>query len=189
MTYLVTQNKIKTICFHCGEDIMDNDIILGDKHFCCTGCKTVHDIINQSNLCEYYNISENRGITQKTIIREGKFDFLDDQKVTDKLVHFKDETQYHVVFYLPQMHCSSCIWILENLSKINTGIIKSQVNFIKKEVTIIYNYRETSLKQIVEALSAIGYEPHISLNDLDSTKIKKYDTKRIVKIGIAGFCF
>lgn len=189
MAYIESHSATITSCFHCGEDIRDEDIVSEDKHFCCSGCKTVYEIINQSNLCEYYEISSNPGINQKTKIREGKFDFLDDSKVTDKLVHFKDDTHYHVIFYLPQMHCSSCIWILENLSRINTGIIKSQVNFLKKEVTIIYNYRETTLKYVAESLALIGYEPHISLNDLNSAKIKKYDTKRIIKIGIAGFCF
>lgn len=189
MTQIAYKNSVRTVCFHCGEDIKDEDITSADKHFCCTGCKTVYDIINQSNLCEYYSISDTPGITQKTKVRQGKFDFLDDQKVTDKLVHFKDDNHYHVAFYLPQMHCSSCIWILENLSRINPAIIKSQVNFLKKEVTIVYNYNKTSLKYIAENLALIGYEPHISLNDLSASKIKKYDTKRIVKIGIAGFCF
>lgn len=189
MTQAAIQKDTHLTCFHCGEDIKDEDIIVSDKHFCCSGCKTVYDIINQSNLCEYYTISDNPGITQKTKLREGKFDFLDDQKVTDKLVHFKDESHYHVTFYLPQMHCSSCIWILEHLSRINKGILKSQVNFLKKEVTVIYDYKITSLKYLAENLTLIGYEPHISLNDLSSSKINKYDTKRIVKIGIAGFCF
>lgn len=189
MSQIASHSFVISQCYHCGEEIKDEDIISDDKHFCCTGCKTVYEIINQSNLCEYYNITSNPGVTQKTKLREGKFDFLDDQNVTDKLVHFKDNQHYHVIFYLPQMHCSSCIWILENLSKINSGIIKSQVNFIKKEVSIVYNFRETSLKHVAESLAIIGYEPHISLSDMDSTKIKKYDTTRIIKIGIAGFCF
>jgi len=56
-------------------------------------------------------------------------------------------------------------------------------------VTIIYNYKLTSLKKIAELLTLIGYEPHISLNDANTNKIKKYDTTKIVKLGIAGFCF
>lgn len=189
MAQVAEQIASKTTCYHCGEDVINDDIIVEDKHFCCTGCKTVYDIINKSNLCEYYDLSSNPGITQKVKIRDGKFDFLDDQKITDKLVHFKDAEHYHVIFYLPQMHCSSCIWILEHLNKINQGVIKSQVNFIKKEVTIVYDYKQTSLKKVAEALTLIGYEPHISLNDMSTSKIKKYDTTQIIKIGIAGFCF
>jgi Cu+-exporting ATPase len=181
--------KQKSVCTHCGEDCVEADIIFADKHFCCTGCKTVFDIINNNGLCEYYNISTTPGVNQKNKVRNGKFNFLDDEQIQTKLVHFKDETNHHVIFYLPQMHCSSCIWILEHLHKINSGIVKSQVNFIKKEVTLIYNFKTTSLKKVAETLTLIGYEPHISLKDVDSKKIKKYNRTNIIKLGVAGFCF
>ncbi len=186
---MIQDIKTATHCYHCGENCEDSIITIKDKQFCCRGCKTVYEIINKNNLCSYYDLESNPGINQKQIIREGKFDFLDDEKIIDKLVHFKDDTQQHVIFYLPQMHCSSCIWILEHLDKINSGIIKSQVNFIKKEVTLIFHYPQTSLKKAAESLALIGYEPHISLNDTGGNKIKKTDTKRIIKLGIAGFCF
>ncbi|MBI3519169.1 MAG: heavy metal translocating P-type ATPase metal-binding domain-containing protein [Bacteroidetes bacterium] len=185
----LTDIKTKTLCYHCGEDCDHNVIVSQDKHFCCQGCKTVYEIINKNDLCSYYDMEQAPGINQKHRIREGKFDFLDDTQIIKKLTHFQDDTHQHVIFYLPQMHCASCIWILEHLNKINPGIIKSQVNFVKKEVTVIYNYHETSLKKVAEALTLIGYEPHISLNDVSSSKVKKYDTTSIVKIGIAGFCF
>ncbi len=179
----------KETCYHCGEDTSNTNFHIQEKSFCCRGCQTVFEIINKSDLCSYYDIESKPGINQKQEIRKGKYDFLDDEKIIKKLTHFQDETHQHVIFYLPQMHCASCIWILEHLNKLDSGIIKSQVNFIKKEVTIIYNYNTTSLKKVAEALTIIGYEPHISLNDISSTKIKKYDTTRIVKLGIAGFCF
>lgn len=179
----------KTTCYHCGEHCNEQNIHIEEKSFCCEGCKMVYEIINQNGLCEYYDISENPGITQKIKVRAGKFDFLEDQSVQQKLIHFSEGVQKHVIFYLPQMHCSSCIWLIEHLPKLNKGIVKSQVNFPKKEVTIIYNSDSVSLKSVVELLSEIGYEPYISLNDLSSTKIKKYDKSKIYKIGIAGFCF
>ncbi len=186
---VIEKTPVTTKCYHCGEDVENTNFHIEDKEFCCRGCQTVFEIINKSDLCSYYDIESRPGINQKQEIRKGKYDFLDDEKIIKKLTHFQDDTHQHVIFYLPQMHCASCIWILEHLNKIDSGIIKSQVNFIKKEVTIIFNYKTTSLKKVAEALTIIGYEPHISLNDISSSKIKKYDTTRIVKLGIAGFCF
>jgi len=183
------QTDVKIVCYHCGEDVENPNHHIKDKYFCCNGCQTVYEIINKCDLCLYYDIESSPGITQKTKVRDGKFDFLDDENIIEKLIHFKDEVHQHVIFYLPQMHCSSCIWILENLRNIDSGVIKSQVNFIKREVTIAYNYNQTSLKKVAEALTHIGYEPHISLNDVKESKIKKYDTTQVVKLGIAGFCF
>ena len=85
-------------------------------------------------------------------------------------------------------HCSSCIWILENLQKLQSGISTSQVNFGEKKVRINYDSDKTSLKHIVEMLSSIGYEPYISLENFDEGK-KKVDRTLIYKIGVAFFCF
>ena len=185
------KNKIAKhlTCYHCGEDCTDDHIHIQEKKFCCEGCKIVFEIINQNGLCTYYDIEKNPGIAQKVKIREGKFAFLDDKTVEAKLVHFSDEKQKHVVFYLPQMHCSSCIWLLEHLNKLNAGIVKSQVNFLKKEVSIVYNTSKVPLRKVAELLANIGYEPHISLHDISNKNIRKYNKKRIYKIGIAGFCF
>lgn len=176
-------------CYHCGDDCSDYTIHNAEKVFCCEGCKMVYEIINQNGLCNYYDISQNPGINQKIKVREGKFAFLENEEISSKLIHFRDGLQAHVIFYLPQMHCSSCIWLLEHLSKLSKGVKSSTVNFLKREVTIVFNTGDTSLKKLAELLTSIGYEPHISLRDMDSGKIRKYDRSRIYKIGIAGFCF
>lgn len=178
-----------TLCYHCGEHCQDESITSYDKHFCCQGCKTVYEILNKVELCDYYSISQNPGINQKTNLRPDKFAFLDDETVKQKLIHFKDSTQTHITFYLPQMHCSSCIWLLEHLAKLNENIVRSQVNFLKKELSVIYVHNHISLRKIVELLASIGYEPHFSLHDLGPKKVKTYDKVRIYKIGITGFCF
>lgn len=176
-------------CYHCGEACESNQIKLEEKQFCCNGCKMVYEILNRKGLCEYYNLAEQPGLSQKIKIREGKFAFLDNGDISEKLIHFSDGDQKHVIFYLPQMHCSSCIWLLEHLTKLNKGIINSSVNFLNKEITLIFNSEKISLRVLAELLTSIGYEPHINLHDLDNSKIQKYDRARIYKIGIAGFCF
>ncbi len=184
-----TDNANKTTCYHCGENCEEDEIKNEEKVFCCEGCKMVYEIINQNGLCDYYDISKNPGISRKIKVRSAKFAFLDNEEIISKLIHFRFAEQAHVTFYLPQMHCSSCIWLLEHVEKLNKGIVSSTVNFLKKEVTIIFNIDKISLRKLVELLTEIGYEPHISLHDLDGSKLKKYDKSRIYKLGIAGFCF
>lgn len=178
-----------TVCYHCGEDCKEEHIHANDKDFCCQGCKMVYEILNDNGMCEYYDLDKNPGISQKIKVREGKFAFLDNKDISSKLIHFADGDARHVIFYLPQMHCASCIWLLEHINKLNKGIIQSTVDFLKKEVTVKFLASKVSLRQVAELLARVGYEPHISLHDLDSSKVKKYDRSRIYKIGIAGFCF
>jgi Cu+-exporting ATPase len=51
-----------------------------------------------------------------------------------------------------------------------------------------YKTQDTSLKEVVILLSAIGYEPYISLEDSSGTT-KKVDRSLVYKLGIAGFAF
>ncbi|MCO5249039.1 MAG: heavy metal translocating P-type ATPase metal-binding domain-containing protein [Chitinophagales bacterium] len=181
-------NKLK--CYHCGDDCLGHPIVFNEKPFCCDGCKTVYSILNKSELCSYYDLNETPGISQKSgAYRKDKFAFLDLPEVQTKLIQFSDTQQVHVTFYLPQIHCSSCLWLLENLYKLENGVVSSIVNFGKKELFVIYNPQETTLRKVVETLANIGYEPHISLNHLDSKDLKIPNRSRLYKIGVAGFAF
>ncbi|RBA28252.1 heavy metal translocating P-type ATPase [Flavobacterium tibetense] len=178
---------VTTNCFHCGNEINKKDeVVFDEKKFCCTGCKTVYEIFSQNDLTCYYDFQASPGATPQDI--NGKYEFLDDEKIIDKLLEFQEDTTHIVSLYIPHIHCSSCIWILENLQKLKEGIGTSQVNFPEKKVRITFNSEQTSLKEIVYLLSSIGYEPYISLENFDEGK-KKVDRSLIYKIGIAFFCF
>ncbi|HEX3024528.1 MAG TPA: heavy metal translocating P-type ATPase metal-binding domain-containing protein, partial [Chitinophagaceae bacterium] len=182
------ENTVLVQCYHCGEDCTDKTIPAYEKEFCCEGCKMVYEILNQNGLCDYYSISKNPGINQRIKIRENKFSFLDDENIQQSLTVFKDDNQTHISFYLPQMHCSSCLWLLENLHQLNENIVSCKVNFTRKEADIIFNHRSVSMRQIAELLTAIGYEPYISLSDAKQAK-PKFSKSKIYKLGVAGFCF
>ena len=175
-----------THCYHCGDSCKEDIIKIDDKSFCCNGCKTVYEIFSENDLTCYYNFQDNPGAIPTEI--KGKYDFLDNTKIIEKLLDFNDNDNQIVTLYIPHIHCSSCIWVLENLQKLNNKIISSQVNFPKKTVRISYKSNITSLKEIVLLLSAIGYEPYISLDDYETGK-NKVDRSLIYKLGIAGFAF
>jgi Cu+-exporting ATPase len=148
----------------------------------------VYELLNKKGLCTYYNLSVTPGITQQNKVRENKFAFLQDNNIAASLISFKDEQQTNVCFYLPQIHCSSCLWLLEHLYNLDENIISSTVNFERKEVDIIFNHKKISLQKVAELLTTTGYEPYISLSNLHQKKISISKSK-IYKLGVAGFCF
>ena len=162
---------------------------MDSKAFCCEGCKQVYLLLNENNLCTYYNFDKNPGIKAKGKFVSERFAYLDDAATANKLVQFSSDTQTNVTFSLPQMHCSSCIFLLENLHRIEPGITKSQTNFQRKEVFIIFDPIQISLRKVIELLAFIGYEPDISLKDSMQKKATTYNKKQIYQIGVAGFCF
>jgi Cu+-exporting ATPase len=182
----ITNQQVQ--CYHCGETCNSGKIHIDEKIFCCEGCKMVYQVINQNGLCDYYSLNDKPGINQRIAARKDKFAFLDDEIIQAKLVSFKDDNQTHVVFYLPQMHCSSCLYLLENLHRFDEGILSAKVNFTRKEADIVLLNDKTSLRKAADLLTAIGYEPYISLNDLKETR-PAIDRSMVYQLGVAGFCF
>ena len=180
-----TTNQVQ--CYHCGEEVL-TAVRFDEKTFCCQGCKSVYSILNKSGLCEYYNLNEQPGTNLQKEIRTDKFLFLEDKTIQQKLIQFQDASQTHITFYLPQMHCSSCLYLLENLHRINPHVISSRVNFPAKEVTVVFNHNELALSKLATLLSSVGYEPYISLHDLEHKK-PAFPKSMIYQLGVAGFAF
>lgn len=176
----------KVNCFHCGDECLDQPVLYAEKSFCCTGCKTVFEILNSNDLSYYYDLENSPGISPK--IREGRYDFLENEEIIEKLLEFDHGDSQIVSFTIPAIHCSSCIWILENLKKLHKAIKSSQVDFPKKKLRISFSSEELSLKDLVLLLARIGYEPNISLENFEGEK-KGVDRSLIYKLGVAGFAF
>jgi len=179
---------IRSTCYHCGE-ICDAEIVdFQDKSFCCHGCKSVYELLQSCDLGDYYQYAENPGIKRLKASRNESFAYLENASIVEKIVSFSSPKLVKVKFRLPAMHCASCIWLIENFRKLVPGVIESRVNFVKLEATFSYDPGELTLRQLVEQLAAIGYEPELNLKDTNKRKSKTSKTL-IYQIGVAGFCF
>ncbi len=175
-------------CYHCGEDCSAESVYLDEKVFCCTGCKTVYEILNANDLCRYYDLDEQAGISLKGRAA-AEYAYLDDPEVRERIIDFSDGHKSKVRFYLPQIHCASCIWLLENLYKLHGSVVDSKVNFLKKEIYLTFLEDGISLRRVVELLASIGYAPAINFSDLDKEERPVIDRKFFYKLGVAGFAF
>ena len=182
-------------CFHCHEtcppvDQAGGDYLrIGDKYFCCQGCQMVYEILNTHDLCEYYDLDKNAGQSLKSQKFAKNYAYLDDPEVRAKLLEFEQGQTAQVTFFLPQMHCVSCIWLLENLYKLDAGVTHSRVNFLKKTTTIQFNPAQTSLRKLAALLASIGYAPDINLGDVDGQKRPTMSRRLAAQLAVAGFAF
>ena len=176
-------------CIHCGTDCGKDPLIYGMQKFCCSGCKQVYQLLNENQLQQYYAFETTPGVRIADPDHSSKYAFLDKDEVRQKLYEFLEGQIARVTFYIPSIHCVSCIWLLEHLSRLNHGIIQSAVDFIRKEVTISFNTAKISLRELVELLVSIHYIPDISLKTLEKKEIHSIDRTLLYKIGVAGFVF
>jgi Cu+-exporting ATPase len=146
-------------------------------------------MLADNELCDFYLYNDNPGVSLNRNKRK-HLEFLDDITVQDKFILFNNGKMANTTLSVPGIHCSSCIYLLEHLYKFNKGIMRVSVNFLRKEVHVSFNPEQTTLRQIAELLSNIGYEPAFNLQQLDdaseqATGLSVY----YIKIAVAFFCF
>jgi len=173
-------------CFHCGQDIYKDSVLFDERLFCCSGCKSVYEILNANKLFGFYDLNKRPGIRPSN--KETNFKYLDTKEIFDRLVDFSEGDITLINLKIPVIHCSSCIWLLESLNTINQDIKYTQVNFTKKTVQISFNHEKLKLSGLVEFLTSLGYKPIINLESAEK-KIEKINKNLIIKVAIAGFAF
>lgn len=178
--------EVEVKCYHCGQPC-EKELVWSEKIFCCPGCQTVYQILEENNLCEYYTLDKQAGNSLRYMPQES-FAFLDEAAIQKKLLLFHSDTFARTQFYIPSIHCVSCLWLLENLKQLHGGIGKTAVNFSKKTVLIDFNPREIALSRLGRLLAQLGYAPQVSLASISEGKEKKSNSV-VIQLAVAGFCF
>ncbi len=179
-------DKVSENCFHCGQPIEKERISFNEKLFCCNGCKSVYEILNMNNLGNFYELNKNSGIRPDE--SNSQFDYLDTPEIFEKITDFSEGTTTLVTFKIPVIHCSSCIWLLESLQKLNPHIKFSQVNFARKTLQVSFNQNELKLSDLAKFLTNLGYKPVITLETADKIT-EDLDKSLVIKLAVAGFAF
>lgn len=169
-------------CYHCGDACGAHSIVYDQKSFCCAGCKSVYQIFDDNGLLDVY---------QDTLKvrpgQNGKYEFLQNEAIASGLFSFVSDTHNVIVLKLPAIHCSSCIYLLENLPKLDPAVLRVSVNFIKKTAEVHFDPSRLSLKELATLLDTIGYAPDFSLNLSENSSKPASDLA--IRIGVAAFCF
>ncbi|MEM7108853.1 MAG: heavy metal translocating P-type ATPase metal-binding domain-containing protein, partial [Bacteroidota bacterium] len=180
---VVIENQILTSCYHCGDPCESESIRYEDKDFCCGGCQAVYELFQETDLGAIYDRR------QEFVKSINRFDFLESEDISNKLLDFQSATHNRVKLFLPAIHCSSCIYLLENLHRLDKAVIRVTVNFVKKEADILYQPDALSLKDVAVLLASVGYAPNFTKSGKESDKNTRGDNGLSIKLGVAAFCF
>ncbi len=179
----------KPVCVHCGDPCGKGSLQENDLYFCCNGCRAVYNLLNDLELDDYYSIEDKPGLKPNRLGAEDRFAYLDQENIREKLLDYNDGKVARISFSVPQIHCSSCIWLLENLYKINKSVLSSRVDFQKRLLSVTFSINELSLKDMVILLASIGYEPEIRSSSLNKKPKDKSFRTLYARLAVAGFGF
>jgi Cu+-exporting ATPase len=177
------------VCFHCGAPCREAALRSGDKAFCCRGCLTVFELLRENGLTDFYTFGPAAGVRVQSTTREEEFKYVDEPPVRERLVDYADDRVTRVTFRVPAVHCTGCVWLLENLYRLKSGIGKSRVNFPRKEVSITFENGRVALSEVVQLLASLGYEPELRYSDLETRPGTPAARRLWIQIGVAGFAF
>ncbi|MBS1562268.1 MAG: heavy metal translocating P-type ATPase [Bacteroidetes bacterium] len=187
-----TNTSIDVPCVHCGE-LCTGHIVDAQEHpFCCNGCKSVYEILHANDLCDYYQHDDHAGVSMRQRpMPADAFAALDDPSVARQLLEYSSESMHRVRLSIPSMHCTSCVWLLEQLDRIDSGVLRSTVDVMRKQVTIEFDPSRTTLRAIATMLTSIGYEPVVRIEAGASHLQQGGDRSAIralyLRIGVAAF--
>jgi P-type Cu+ transporter len=176
-------------CFHCGQSCGQNPIVAHDRCFCCPGCLAVHEILAQSGLEGFYDLAPSAGVRVTEPATPARWAFLDEPDTAPKILDFTDGKIARVTFHIPAIHCVACVWLLENLFRLDPGVGRATVNFPQREVAIMFSPQKIALSKLVALLASIGYEPRLTLGELEKKVAANHRKKQWLQIGLAGFAF
>lgn len=166
---------IKLLCDYCGEECSDtNEVVIDDLNYCCYGCATLSKVASGINF----------NPTEVSL----KYKQLDFQDTFNSLVDYQDDSVYGITISLPNIQCSSCIRLIEDLPSLNDDVISSRVNFEKKVCKLIVR-KSLALSFLAQLIDDIGYPPLISVSQKQKIESDLVKRNTLMKLAVAGFCF
>lgn len=162
---------------------------MADRSFCCLGCRTVHELLQDHGLGQYYELGQTPGVRRNGDGVADRYAYLDDPGTRERLLDFVGEEICRVTFSVPAIHCVACVWLLEQVFRFGEGVGSSTVDFAQKRVSIRFDPRRTTLARVAGLLDSLGYAPDLRLSDLDRTAAPAVSRRLWLQLGVAGFAF
>src|SRR6478672_10340308 len=171
-------------CTHCGLPVpvgaYDPTIT---RQFCCAGCHTAFEILNEYGLGRYYAFSERRNEAVRSSGR--RFDEFDHPTFRELYVRALPGGLSEVELYLEGVHCASCVWLVERVPLIVSGVLRAELDVRRSLARVVWD-SSVPLSRIARALDALGYSPHPFRGVERAAMRRKEDRAMLVRIGIAG---
>ncbi len=176
-------------CFHCQEALpRENPLQFSaiinheTRYFCCPACIAVTDAIHNLGLEQYYRQRDSK--PQQPTDTESSVRIT--ATAFEDVVRDIDGTLCEVQLFIPDIHCTSCCWLIEKRLQKLTGITEASAQFHSHKVTVHWHKNQITLDKILHALHTIGYRA-TPWQPTQQQNITALQQKKILqRLGVAG---
>lgn len=175
-------------CDHCKLPVPAGLIEPDAEHqFCCTGCKSVWNILHSSGLENYYAVRDAiNPDAQRVSSTQSSYEELDDPAFQSTCVENLPGGYAQTELLLEGMHCAACVWLIERLPTVCQGVVESRANIRRRTTTVRYRPDQVKLSDVAAALDRIGYAAHPARGAAAREARTKEDRKFLIRVGVAG---
>lgn len=170
-------------CRHCGLVFSAS----GNEHFCCHGCESVFNLLQEKGLGDFYSLQKSAEATCPipAKISNESYSYIDDSFFIQEFSSDDDR----LTFYLEGMNCTACLWLLEKTPEVCKDCLSVQVRMSDSTVRVIRK-KGGSFAAIAKTFDRFGYTPHVIKEDKSAiARLQKIENRRdLVRIGIAAGC-
>jgi len=177
-----------THCSHCRLPVPAGLVEPGAEHqFCCSGCRTVYDVIHVHGLDQYYRVASATGETPWKANPSGRsYEDFDDPAFLDLYARPLGGGLQQVELYLEGVHCAACVWLVEKVPLAIPGVVDARLDVRRSQATLLWNPAQARLSQAARFLDQLGYAPHPYRGVQVREMRRDEDRRLLLKIGVAG---
>lgn len=177
-------------CIHCGEELDSSNVIESNgKLFCCTGCRTVYELLNTLGLDNYYKIRESLNISKTAAPHDAPgedYGYLNSESFRD--LYTTEANPLTMNFYVEGIECAACLWLIEKIPDLVPEIETLSLNMSDNTAAVKFTSAE-KFSSFPETAGKLGYKAHPIKTDDDVTSLKKRENRRsLIRLSVAAVC-
>lgn len=112
----------------------------------------------------------------------------DDPAFAERYVRPSQNNTLEVDLFVPDVHCASCLRVVERLPSLKKGVVTSQLDLARKILRVRWQPDIASLSAIASQLHSMGYTPAPAYRSKSEDARKLDDRRQLVRLGVAGLC-
>ena len=172
---LIQQEQQTQNCLHCG-------LPSYGESFCCIGCKTIYETIQELGLQYFYDLRDAAWRPTTALLSKESLQALDYPELIQKYFNTTNDNFLEGTLLLEGIHCAGCVWMLEELPKILSGVQTSRVDMGQGILFLSFNPTVIKLSQISNYINRLGYSVTISKES------SKNHRPELIRLGVAAIC-
>lgn len=151
--------------------------------FCCDGCEAVYSFLQEAGQSEFYRVPSDVPLKPvDSSLKDRDFQSLDLlENVSSISVDGK-----RIDFYVEDLSCAACVWILDRLETLSTDVAWSRVNLNRSLVTVARS-DGAAFSNIAKLIHRLGFkaEPVAAQSQFEALE-RRASRRSLIRTGILG---